>query len=52
MAVDKAKAKSYFLKAVKNEKDGKQIIQELRKDAADGDDDAKLILQMTGVKAK
>ena len=52
VAVDKAKAKSYFLKAVKNEKDGKQIIQELRKDAADGDDDAKLILQMTGVKAK
>ena len=43
---DKAKAKSWFVKAVKNEKDGKQIMQELRKDAADGDEDAKLILQM------
>ena len=52
VAADKAKAKTYFLKAVKNEKDGKQIVQELRKDAADGDDDAKLILQMTGLKAK
>ena len=52
VAVDKAKAKAYFVKAVKNEKDGKQIIKDLRKDAADGDDDAKLILQMTGVKAK
>ena len=52
VVADKAKAKAWFVKAVKNEKDGKQIVQELRKDAANGDDDAKLILQMTGLKAK
>ena len=39
-------------KAVKNAKDGKQILQELRQEAAAGDEDAKTILQLTGVKAK
>jgi hypothetical protein len=45
-AADKAKAKQWFQKAVKNPKDGKQLLQELRKEAAEGDDDAKAILQM------
>lgn len=44
LTADKAKAKALFKKAVKNEKDGKKILQELRKEAADGDDDAKEIL--------
>ena len=41
-----SKAKSLFKKAVSNEKDGKEILQEIRKDAADGDEDAKKILEM------
>ena len=45
-AADKAKAKQWFLKAVKNPKDGKQVLQDLRTEAADGDDDAKAILQL------
>jgi len=47
---DKAKAKEWFLKAVKNEKDGDEVKKHLRKELADGDDDAKIIMQMVGMK--
>ena len=43
---DKAKAKTWLTKAVKNPKNGKEILQELKKDAAAGDEDAKAILQL------
>lgn len=52
VAADKAKATAWLKKAVKNAKDGKQILEELRQEAASGDEDAKTILQLTGVKAK
>ena len=44
--VDKAKARAWCKKAVKNDKDGKEIMQKLRKDANEGDADAKAILQL------
>lgn len=47
---DKEKAKSWFMKAVKNEKDGEEIVKQLREDLADRDDDARIILQMVGLK--
>ncbi len=43
---NRAKAISLFKKAVSNEKDGKEIMAELRADAAQGDQDAKDILQL------
>lgn len=46
VAADKAKAAMWFKKAVKDEQDGKEILQELRNEAAAGDEDAKTILQM------
>lgn len=48
VAQDKAKAKSLFLKAIKDEKDGKEILEDLRKDAADGDEDAIAIKKFIG----
>lgn len=48
VASDQAKAKSWLKKAVTNEKDGDEILEELRKDKAAGDEDAKQILQMVG----
>ena len=33
-------------KAVKNEKDGKEILEKLRKDASEGDEDAKTLLAL------
>jgi len=47
---DHKKAKQWAVKAVKNEEDGAEIIAELRKDAAAGDEDAKKILTLTGLK--
>ena len=41
---NEAKAKTLLKKAVSHEKDGKEILEEIRKDAADGDEDAKKIL--------
>ena len=41
-----AKAKELFKKAVTNEKDGAEIMLELRGEATHGDQDAKQILQM------
>lgn len=46
VAADQAKARSWFVKAVNNEKDGKEILAELKKEAAENDGDAKKILQM------
>jgi len=43
---DESKAKSWLQKAVKNPKDGKEIMQKIRKEAADGDEDAKQILKL------
>jgi TPR repeat protein len=48
VASDQAKAKSWLKKAVTNEKDGDEILEELRKDKAAGDEDAKQILQIVG----
>ncbi|MDO4738553.1 MAG: tetratricopeptide repeat protein [Bacteroidales bacterium] len=45
---DLEKAKSLFQKAVKDEKDGPEILQELKEEASFGDDDAKAILKMIG----
>ena len=48
VAADKAQAKKWLSRAVKNEKGGKEILAELRKDAADGDEDAKAMLALIG----
>ena len=48
VAADKAKAKSWLLKAVNNKNGGSEILQKIRKDAADGDEDAKTILKLIG----
>ncbi len=47
---DAKKAASWFKKAVSNEKGGKDIVAKLRKKAAEGDEDAKTILKLAGVK--
>ncbi len=47
---DAKKAASWFKKAVSNEKDGKDIIAKVRKKAAEGDEDAKTIMKLAGVK--
>jgi hypothetical protein len=44
VAADPKKAKSWLTKAVTHEKDGKDILEKLRKQAAEGDEDAKAIL--------
>lgn len=46
---DPKKAKSWLTKAVKHPKDGKEIVAELRKEAAAGDEDAIAILKMVGM---
>lgn len=45
---DEKKAKSLLKKAVNNEKDGEEILMEIRKDASEGDEDAKQILTLIG----
>lgn len=50
IAADKAQAKKWITRAVNNEKGGKEILEELRKEAADGDEDAKAILTLIGKK--
>ena len=47
---DAKKAASWFKKALSNEKDGKDIIAKLRKKASEGDEDAKNIMKLAGVK--
>ena len=46
VAADEKKAKMWLKKAVSNEKDGDEILAKIRKDAAEGDDDAKRILAL------
>lgn len=48
VAQDKAKAKSLFLKAINDEKDGAEILKDLRADAANGDEDAIAIKKFIG----
>ncbi len=40
IAADKAQAKKWLKRAVSNENGGKEILAELRKEAAEGDEDA------------
>ncbi len=47
---DKAKAKELILKAVNDKEHGKDILADIKKDAKDGDDDAKAILTLIGKK--
>ena len=46
VAADQAKAREWLLKAVKNDKHGDEILSELRKEAASGDEEAKTILKL------
>ncbi|MBP5340720.1 MAG: sel1 repeat family protein [Prevotella sp.] len=48
IAADADKAKSWLKKAVNNPKDGKEILEELRKEKAEGDEDAVRILEIVG----
>lgn len=48
IAADEKKAKSWLTKAVNNPKDGAEVLAKIRKDAADGDEDAKRILKLIG----
>ena len=48
VAADEKKAKSWLTKAVNNPKDGADILAKIRKDVADGDEDAKRILKLIG----
>ena len=48
VTADEKKAKSWLTKAVNNPKDGADILAKIRKDAADGDEDAKRILKLIG----
>jgi len=50
VASDKAQAKKWLSRAVKNEKGGDEVLADLRKDAADGDEDAKAMLALIGKK--
>ena len=48
ITADQAQAKKWLKRAVTNEKGGQDILAELRKEAADGDEDAKAILTLIG----
>jgi len=48
IVADKVQAKKWLKRAVSNEKGGKEILTEIRKEAADGDEDAKAILTLIG----
>ncbi|MBO4720894.1 MAG: sel1 repeat family protein [Prevotella sp.] len=48
IAADEKKAKSWITKAVNNPKGGADILAKIRKDVADGDEDAKRILKLIG----
>lgn len=48
VAADMAQAKKWLLRAVRNEKGGDEVLADLRKDAAKGDEDAKAMLQLIG----
>lgn len=46
VTADEKKARSYLMKAVKNEKGGDKILQKIKDDAKDGDEDAKRMLTL------
>lgn len=46
IAADQKKARQWLKKAVGNPKGGKEILEKIRKDAAEGDEDAKEILRL------
>lgn len=48
VASNQADARKWFKRAVNNEKGGKEILAEIREEAADGDEDAKAILKLIG----
>ena len=50
VAADEVKAKSWLKKAVSDEKEGKEILDKIRKKAAEGDEDAKTMLRLLGKK--
>ena len=50
ITADSKKAASWLKKAVNNEKGGKDIVAKIRKKASEGDDNAKAILKLAGVK--
>lgn len=50
VAADQAKAKTWLKKAVNDEKHGKEILDKIRKKAAEGDEDAKTMLALLGKK--
>jgi len=47
---DEAQAKSWIKKAIADEKHGKEILDKIRKKAAEGDEDAKALLRLSGKK--
>ena len=50
VAADQTQAKSWLKKAVSDEKHGKEILDKIRKKAAEGDEDAKTMLALLGKK--
>ena len=46
VAADEKQARMWLKKAVNNEKDGDEILKKIRKDAAEGDEDAKQMLAL------
>lgn len=50
VAADQAKAKTWLKKAISDEKHGKEILDKIRKKAAEGDEDAKTMLALLGKK--
>ena len=50
IAADEQKAKQWLTKAIKDEKGGNEILQKIRKDAKDGDKDAKAMMKLLGLK--
>jgi TPR repeat protein len=50
VAADQTKAKTWLKKAVNDEKHGKEILDKIRKKAAEGDEDAKTMLALLGKK--
>ena len=49
VAADEKQARTYLRRAVKNEKSGADILKKIKKDAADGDEDAKRMLTLIGL---
>lgn len=50
VAADQTKAKTWLKKAISDEKHGREILDKIRKKAAEGDEDAKTMLALLGKK--